>query len=213
MTTALTIVNHNNNSVAQIELDHILLEGSKGEQAVHDSIVAYLAARRTGTASTKNRASVRGGGAKPWRQKGTGRARAGSNRSPLWRGGGIIFGPTPRNFSKKINKKVYRLAIRRAFTDKVKAAEIIVVDVLDLDLHKTKEMFGFLKQFDAHENTLIIREHNKKDNVFLATRNLASVRLIPITQMNVYLLCRYSRLLFSKKAIDLFAKQFAEKVS
>ena len=108
---SLAIVNEKGAAAGEVTIDESWLEREKGDSAVHDTVVAYLATKRAGTAATKNRKLVRGGGAKPWRQKGTGRARAGSNRSPIWRGGGVIFGPQPRSFAKKVNKKVKKLVL------------------------------------------------------------------------------------------------------
>src|SRR5690242_8819644 len=125
------------NSQGELEVKFPLVEGGKGTQAVHDVVVAYNAAQRMGTASTKTMGEVAGSGKKPWRQKGTGRARAGSFASPLWRGGGVVFGPKPRDFAKKVTKKTKQLALRKALTERINSGEITVVDDIKLDSPKT----------------------------------------------------------------------------
>src|SRR5881394_2515575 len=122
----------------ELEVKFQLVEDGKGTQAVHDAVVAYNAAQRMGTASTKTMGEVAGTGKKPWRQKGTGRARAGSFASPLWRGGGVVFGPKPRDFGKKVTRKTKQLALRKALTERLNAGDILVVDDLKLDSPKTK---------------------------------------------------------------------------
>src|SRR5512133_3935684 len=128
----------------ELEVKFPLVEGGKGTQAVHDTVVAYQAAQRMGTACTKTMGDVAGSGKKPWRQKGTGRARAGSFASPLWRGGGVVFGPKPRDFSKKVSRKTRQLALRKALGERLKAGDVVVVDDLKLASAKTKEVTGLL---------------------------------------------------------------------
>src|SRR6266568_9518077 len=126
-------------SQGELEVKFALVEDGKGTQAVHDTVVAYRAAQRMGTACTKNVGDVAGTNKKPWRQKGTGRARAGSFQSPLWRGGGVVFGPKPRDFSKKISRKTRQLALRKAMSERLRAGDVIIVDELKLSSPKTKE--------------------------------------------------------------------------
>jgi len=133
------------------EVKFVLIENGKGTQAVHDAVTAYRAAQRSGTACTKNVGEVSGSNKKPWRQKGTGRARAGSNQSPLWVGGGVVFGPKPRDFSKKISKKTRSLALRKALSERLKAGDVILLDDFKLTTPKTKE---FIKVIDALEVTV-----------------------------------------------------------
>ncbi len=132
----------------ELEVKFELVEGGKGTQAVHDAVVAYNAAQRMGTASTKTMGEVAGTGKKPWRQKGTGRARAGSFASPLWRGGGVVFGPKPRDFGKKVSRKTKQLALRKALTERLKAGDVIVVDDLKLESAKTKDFVGVLSALE-----------------------------------------------------------------
>src|SRR5438552_18976531 len=129
------------NDQGELEVNFPLLEGGKGTQAVHDVVVAYRAAQRMGTACTKTMGEVAGSGKKPWRQKGTGRARAGSFASPLWRGGGVVFGPKPRDFSKKVSRKTRHLALRKALSERLRAGDVILIDDLKLESPKTK---GFI---------------------------------------------------------------------
>src|SRR6059036_2160152 len=131
-------------SQGELEVKFPLVENGKGTQAVHDVVVAYQAAQRMGTACTKNVGEVAGTNKKPWRQKGTGRARAGSFQSPLWVGGGVVFGPKPRDFTKKISKSTRRLALRKALTERLKAGDVVLVDALTLTAPKTKEFTGVL---------------------------------------------------------------------
>src|SRR5213595_453191 len=126
----------------ELEVKFELVEGGKGTQAVHDTVVAYNAAQRMGTASTKTMGEVAGSGKKPWRQKGTGRARAGSFASPLWRGGGVVFGPKPRDFGKKVSKATKQLALRKALSERLKSGDVVVVDDLKLNSPRTRAFVG-----------------------------------------------------------------------
>src|SRR5258708_29802091 len=132
----------------ELEVKFEMVENGRGTQAVHDAVTAYRAAQRSGTASTKTAGEVQGSNKKPWKQKGTGRARAGSVRSPLWAGGGVVFGPKPRDFSKKVSKKTRSLALRKALSERLKAGDVIVVDDLKLDSAKTKAFTGLMKTLD-----------------------------------------------------------------
>src|SRR5580765_2357385 len=131
-------------SQGELEVRFALIENGKGTQAVHDAVVAYLANRRMGTACTKNAGDVAGTNKKPWRQKGTGRARAGSFQSPLWRGGGVVFGPKPRDFGKKVSKSTRQLALRKALSERLKSGDVVVVDDFKLASPKTKEFLAAL---------------------------------------------------------------------
>ena len=140
----ITIKNIQGKSQGELEVKFELIENGKGTQAVHDTVVAYRAAQRRGTACTKTVGEVAGTNKKPWRQKGTGRARAGSFRSPLWAGGGVVFGPKPRDFSKKVSKKTKQLALRKALSERLKAGDVVVVDELKLSSPKTKDFVGVI---------------------------------------------------------------------
>lgn len=186
------------------ELDDAALERQKGEQAVHDTVVAYLAAQRAGTACTKTRGEVRGGGAKPWPQKGTGRARAGSSRSPLWPGGGITFGPRPRSYRKKINQKVRQLALRRALAARVDAGELIVVEALALEAPKTKALQQILKALGAGDNALIIVDR-LAPNLRLSARNLPAVAVLDAASVHTYELLLHRRVVATRAGLEALA--------
>src|SRR5438477_1041313 len=143
-------------SQGELEVKFALIENGKGTQAVHDAVVAYLANQRMGTACTKNVGEVAGTNKKPWRQKGTGRARAGSFQSPLWRGGGVVFGPRPRDFGKKVGRKTKQLALRKALTERLKAGDVVLVDDLKLESSKTKGFVELLKRFQMDGTALVV---------------------------------------------------------
>src|SRR2546421_4685355 len=142
----------------ELEVKFPLVENGKGTQAVHDAVVAYQAAQRMGTACTKNVGEVAGTNKKPWRQKGTGRARAGSFQSPLWRGGGVVFGPKPRDFTKKIGRKTKQLALRKALSERLRAGDVVLVNDLKLDSPKTKDFIGFLSAMELKGSALIVSQ-------------------------------------------------------
>src|SRR5512138_346765 len=172
----LTIKDTKGNSAGELEVKFPLIENGKGTQAVHDVVVAYQAAQRMGTACTKTMGEVNGSGKKPWRQKGTGRARAGSFASPLWRGGGVVFGPKPRDFSKTVTRKTRQLALRRALSERLRAGDVLVVDDLKLDSPKTKEFLGLLSALELKGTALLVASAPDK-NLTLASRNVANVAL------------------------------------
>src|SRR5437016_12638810 len=144
----LTIKDNTGKSAGELEVKFPLVEDGKGTQAVHDAVVAYRATQRVGTACTKTMGEVAGTGRKPWRQKGTGRARAGSFASPLWRGGGVVFGPKPRDFSKKVSRKTKQLALRKALSERLRAGDVVLVDDLKLESARTKDFIGFLSALE-----------------------------------------------------------------
>src|SRR5438034_1004032 len=166
----LIVKDINGRGQGELEVKFPLIADGKGTQAVHDAVVAYLANQRMGTACTKTMGEVAGTGKKPWRQKGTGRARAGSFASPLWRGGGVVFGPKPRDYSKKVSRKTRQLALRKALTERLKAGDVVLVDDLKLASPKTKEFIGFLSALELKGTTLIVAQANDK-NLSLASRN------------------------------------------
>src|SRR5512137_3153954 len=164
----LTIKDTKGNSQGELEVKFPLVENGKGTQAVHDAVVAYQAAQRMGTACTKNVGEVAGTNKKPWRQKGTGRARAGSFQSPLWRGGGVVFGPKPRDFSKKVSRNTKQLALRKALSERLRAGDVVLVDDLKLGSPKTKEFVGVLKALALDGTTVIVAQVADK-NLLLAS--------------------------------------------
>ncbi|HUA69094.1 MAG TPA: 50S ribosomal protein L4 [Candidatus Saccharimonadales bacterium] len=188
-------------AAGELEVKFPLVENGKGTQAVHDAVVAYQAAQRSGTASTKNVGEVSGTNKKPWRQKGTGRARAGSFQSPLWVGGGVVFGPKPRDFAKKVSKKTRALALRKALSERLKAGDVVVVDELKLGSPKTKDFVGVMSTLELKGTTLIVSSEADK-NLTLASRNVPGVALATSDSLNTYDILRPDRLLFTKNAFE-----------
>jgi large subunit ribosomal protein L4 len=185
----------------ELEVKFPLIEDGKGTQAVHDVVVAYQAAQRMGTACTKNVGEVSGSNKKPWKQKGTGRARAGSHQSPLWVGGGVVFGPKPRDFSKKVSKKTRSLALRKALSERLKAGDVVVVDDLKLASPKTKDFIGLMSTLELTGTTLVVSTGTDK-NLTLASRNVPDVALTTSDSLNTYDILRPDKLLFTKSAFE-----------
>ena len=193
----------------ELEVRFPVIENQRGTQAVHDTVVAYRAAQRMGTACTKTMGEVAGTGKKPWRQKGTGRARAGSFQSPLWRGGGVVFGPKPRDFSKKVSKSTRRLALRKALSERLKAGDVIVLDDLKLASPKTKELVGVLAALQVDGSALVVASAVDA-NLGLASRNLPQVELTTSEQLNTYQVLRCDKLLFTRSAFEQVEQRLAE---
>ncbi|HHY84398.1 MAG TPA: 50S ribosomal protein L4 [Verrucomicrobia bacterium] len=194
----------------EVEVSFPLVEDGRGTQAVHDAVVAYRAAQRMGTASTKTMGEVAGSGKKPWRQKGTGRARAGSFRSPLWRGGGVVFGPKPRDYRKKVNARTRRLALRKALSERLKAGDVVVVNDLKLESPKTKEFLGVLSALDLKGTALIVAQQPDR-NLTLASRNVPTVALATSENLNTYDVLRPDKLVFTKGAFESVSARLAEE--
>jgi large subunit ribosomal protein L4 len=197
----LTIKDTKGKSQGELEVKLALVEGGKGTQAVHDAVVAFRAAQRMGTASTKTMGEVAGTGKKPWRQKGTGRARAGSFQSPLWRGGGVVFGPKPRDFAKKVSRKTRQLALRKALSERLRAGDVIVVDELKLSSPKTKEFTGVLAALELKGTALFVAQATDK-NLTLASRNVPNVALATSQTLNTYDVLRPDKLVFTRGAFE-----------
>jgi large subunit ribosomal protein L4 len=197
----LTIKNNQGKEAGSLDLSFQPVESGKGNQAVHDTVVAYMAAQRSGTASTKTMGDVNGSGKKPWRQKGTGRARAGSFASPLWRGGGVVHGPKPRDFSKKVTRKTKQLALRKALTERLNAGDVTVLDDIKLDSPKTKGFVGILSSLKVSGTTLVVAEVGN-ENLSRASRNVEGVELVNPLSLNTYQLLRYKNVVFTRGAIE-----------
>ncbi len=193
---------------AKVDIQETWLESVKGEQAVKDSVVAFMARMRSGTHSTKTRSTVAYSGAKPWRQKGTGRARAGSAGSPIWVGGAVAFGPHPRDYSKRVNKKVERLALRRAFTDRLQDNDLVLVDEIQIDEPKTKKMLAFLNNLGVGDNVLVLVE-DYNENVDLAARNLPNVLVLKATSVNTYLMLLFKKIVITNAGLDALGNRLA----
>lgn len=190
-----------NKETAESALKVPLIEGQKGSHAVHQVVVAMQANRRSGTACAKTRGEVAGSNAKPWRQKGTGRARAGEIRSPLWRKGGVVFGPRPRDYSKKTSKSLRRLALRKALSERIGAGEVAVVESASLDTHKTQGFLGWLK--DNHvEGSVLIVDTARDPKMTLASRNVRGASLKTADEVNTEDVLRYDRILVTPAALD-----------
>ena len=188
-------------AAGELEVRFPLVEGGKGTQAVHDTVVAYQAGQRSGTACTKNVGEVSGSNKKPWRQKGTGRARAGSNQSPLWVGGGVVFGPRPRDFAKKVSKSTKQLALRKALTERINAGDVVIVDALKLGAPKTKEFSGVLDALDIQRTALFVTDGSDK-NFELASRNMPNIEVANAANVNTYQVLRSDKLVFSRGAFE-----------
>lgn len=195
------IINKENKKAGKTELpdDIFGIEVKKG--LIHEVVCNHLANKRQGSASTKTRGLIRGGGKKPYRQKGTGRARAGSNRSPLWKGGGTIFGPRPRDYSYKLPKKVKWLALSSVLAAKLADGEIIVIDELSIAEPKTKVVVGLLKNLALGNNVLIIVP-DKNETLELAARNIPKVNVARVNELNVYSVMSHEKLLITKDAVE-----------
>ncbi len=197
----LTIKDAKGNNQGELEVKFPLVEDGKGTQAVHDAVVAHQAAQRMGTACTKNVGEVAGTNKKPWRQKGTGRARAGSFRSPLWRGGGVVFGPRPRDFSKKISRKTRQLALRKALSERLQAGDVVLIDDLKLATSKTKDFVGLLSALELNGTALFVSQSGDK-NLMLASRNIPYVAVATSDSLNTYDVLRPDKLVFTRGAFE-----------
>jgi len=189
----------NGKTVGNIDLDPALFGVEVNEHAVHMAVVQYLANQRQGTKSTKTRAEVRGGGRKPWRQKGTGRARQGSIRSPQWVGGGVVFAPKPRDFSFKLNKKLKRLALKSVLTDKVNQGKLVVLDSINLPEVKTKSMASVCASLDLGKALFVMDGSNT--NVMLSARNIPTIKTAGVNTINVYDILNHESLVVTKDAV------------
>ncbi len=197
----LTIRNGQGQPQGEREVRFAVIEDGRGTQAVHQTVVAHMAAQRSGTACTKTMGDVAGTGKKPWRQKGTGRARAGSFASPLWRGGGVVFGPKPRDYRQRLSRSTRQLALRKALSARLKESAVILVDDLKLETPKTKGFAGFLKSFEAAKKALIVVK-SIDPNLRLAARNLSDVEVTTGDDLNTYQVLRYNKLIFTQSAWD-----------
>lgn len=197
----IDVVNQKGEKVDSVELDETIFNSEIRENLVQNVVVWQLAKRRAGTASTKTRSEVRGGGKKPWRQKGTGRARAGTNRSPIWTGGGTIFGPKPRSYEFSLNKKARKAALRSVLTSKLKDNHLTVVDKIELEAPKTKLFFETMKALGLENGKTLFVVPEKDELLSRSSRNLYHVLVLPTEGMNVYDLLRFENLVLLQGAI------------
>ena len=201
------LFNKEGQKVGDFELAEKVFGAEVNQDVLHQVVVALLANKRQGTQSAKTRAEVSGGGIKPWRQKGTGRARQGSIRSPQWIHGGIVFAPKPRSYRTSIPKSMKRVAMKSALTSKVVDNEMIVLESLELAAPKTKEIVSMLNTFEAKKALIVTAESN--ENVYKSGRNIEGVRVMPVNNINVYDLLKYDKLIITKEAVSKIEEVYA----
>ncbi|EAC8032590.1 50S ribosomal protein L4 [Listeria monocytogenes] len=197
----LSLLKQDGTNAGEITLNDTVFGIEPNEKVVVDVILSQRASLRQGTHKVKNRSEVRGGGRKPWRQKGTGRARQGSIRSPQWRGGGVVFGPTPRSYAYKLPKKVRRLAIKSILSSKVNEEKLVVLEGLTFDAPKTKEFAAFLKNISVDTKALIV-VCGESENVELSARNLQGITVIPAESISVLEVAKHDKLIITKAAVE-----------
>ncbi|WP_163971945.1 50S ribosomal protein L4 [Oceanobacillus halotolerans] len=197
----VALLKQDGSQAGEVELNDAVFGIEPNTHVLHEAVVMQRASLRQGTHAVKNRSEVRGGGRKPWRQKGTGRARQGSIRSPQWVGGGTVFGPTPRSYSYKLPKKVRRLALKSALSSKAKEENLIVVDSIAIEAPKTKEVVKMLDALKAGEKALIITAE-KDENVIRSANNLPSVNVLTVEEVNVLDLLTHDKLILTKDAAE-----------
>ena len=193
----------------EVNVDQAVLTLDKGEQAVKDAVTAIRNALRAGTACTKGKGEVSGSNKKPWKQKGTGNARAGFRQSPVWRGGGVAHGPKPRSFEQKVNKKVMKLAFARALSDKIVAGDVIVVDEFKFEAPKTKLMAGFLKTLGVDRTACVVQK-DVDDTVVLVTSNLPRINYSTAQALDVYTVLANRKLVCDKAGFDALLARIAK---
>jgi large subunit ribosomal protein L4 len=201
------LYNMNAQQIGEFELSDAVFGVEVNKEVMHQVVKMQLANKRQGTQSTLTRAEVRGGGIKPWRQKGTGRARQGSIRAPQWIHGGIVFAPKPRDYSFTVPKKVKRLAIKSALSSKVVGNEILVLEDLNLEAPKTKVMVEMLKKFDVKKTLIVVPESNEV--IYKSVRNIEGAHVLPVNNLNVYDILKYEKLIITKDAAQKVEEVFA----
>ncbi|MCD8198732.1 MAG: 50S ribosomal protein L4 [Phascolarctobacterium sp.] len=198
----LSVYNISGQVTGEIELNDFVFGVEFNEAVVHQAVVMQLANQRQGTSATKTRGLVRGGGRKPWKQKGTGRARSGSIRSPLWKGGGTVFGPSPRSYAKKMPRKARRLALCCALSAKVAAGELIVVEGLNFDAPKTKNVVALLAAFNAADAKALLITNGANENVELSARNMPKVTTISNMGLNCFDILRSNKVFLAREVVE-----------
>lgn len=198
----------NNNKKGSISLPEELFGLSSRKDILHASVVNFLSNQRQGTHATKTKGLVSGGGRKPWKQKHTGRARSGSNRSPLWRGGGTIFGPLPRDYSYKLSKNFRKRAVGEALSAKLSDGEVTVIDDISVGAPKTREMAGILKNLGLEGRSVLIVLHDRDENIILSSRNIPGVRVRNASDINPYEIIRHDNVVITKDAVNKIAEAY-----
>lgn len=204
--TSIDVLSAQREKVGEIPLPAVIAEQPQREHLLFETVRMQLANRRSGTAATKTRAQVRGGGRKPWRQKGTGRARAGSNRSPIWVGGATVFGPQPRSYAYRIPRSARKTALRAALAQKLRQDELVVIDAIQFDEPKTKQMVTLLAQLEMGESVLLVLA-DADVNVQKSARNLPGVKVLLSKGLNVYDLLRYRKVLVTRAAMQRISER------
>ena len=204
----VSVYNMEGSEVGKMDLNDNVFAAKINEHLMHQAVVLQLANKRQGTQKAKTRSEVRGGGKKPWRQKGTGHARQGSIRAPQWTGGGVVFAPTPRDYSFKMNKKEKAAAIKSALTSRVSEDKFFVLDALKFDEIKTKKMVGVLDALKV-QKALVVLDGEDNDNVALSARNIAGVRVVPANGINVYDILKYETVVITKTAVTKIEEVYA----
>lgn len=204
----INMVDQTGKKLSQVELSDAVFGIEPNQHAMHQMVLNYLANQRQGTQSALTRAEVRGGGRKPWRQKGTGRARQGSIRSPQWKHGGVVFAPKPRDYGFSINKKVRRLAIKSAFSAKVQDGDMIVLDKLTMEAFKTKDMVAVLKALGVEKKALIVLPETDL-KVVKSASNIPGVKTAQVNTLNVYDILNYDKFIVVKDAVDKIEEVYA----
>jgi large subunit ribosomal protein L4 len=195
----IKVKNMHCDDVSEMELPEEVFDYPLKEHLIYEAVKNFRANRRRGTASTKTRGKVTGSGRKPWRQKGTGRSRVGTTRNPLWRGGGIVFGPQPRDYSYKMPKKARRNALKSVLSDKMRNQRILVIDKIDLESSKTRDALALLKNFQFDK--LLIVDKKENAHLILSTRNVPYIKAIDFSEINVYDSLDYNTIMFSVDAV------------
>ena len=202
------LYNMEGKELGKFELNDAVFGIEPNKTAIHTVVVSYLANQRQGTQSTKTRTEVAGGGIKPWRQKGTGRARQGSIRSPQWTGGGVVFAPKPRSYRTSVNKKVKKLALKSALSAKVQDEEIFVIDNISVEEIKTKKIVGMLSGLNVEKKALIVLPEND-EKIYKSARNIPGVAVAFVGTLNVYDLLKYNTLIIAKDAAEKLGEVYA----
>ncbi len=197
----VTLYKQDGSNAGEVDLNEAVFGIEPNTHVLHEAVVMQRASMRQGTHAVKNRSEVRGGGRKPWRQKGTGRARQGSIRSPQWVGGGVVFGPTPRSYSYKLPKKVRRLALKSALSSKVKNDNIFVLESIEIETPKTKKVVELLDALKVNDKALIVTAE-KDDTVVRSANNLQTVKVLAVDELNVLDILTYDNLVITKEAVE-----------
>ena len=203
----LNVINSDGGKGEAISVDKSVFGIKPNESVVHQAVIAELANSRQGTHASKNRSAVRGGGKKPFKQKGRGVARAGTIRSPIWRGGGTVFGPEPHNYKTKISKKMKRLARRSVLSDRAKDGDILVIEEISVSSYKTKDFVDFINKFDLKGKKLTVLVASFNEDLFLSSRNIPNIYLVEATSASTYDLLDCEKLLIDKPALSILNKK------